>query len=203
MRAVTVAALACLIAAPGFAKDAGPGRPGLPEVTAAFEAVYSEACFSVFELGADSGPQAHTFTFRYDFDDGDTNVREATLYSFFCFTGAYNQVYVYFLVNDFDEIEPVAFAEPHYDVRYADGDFDGPVEGIDVLGWTARAQLVNPEFDPEEGTLTSHSLWRGMGDAFSQGVWRFHQGGFVLESYDVDASYDGEINPERLYGPEG
>jgi hypothetical protein len=46
--------------------------------------------------------------------------------------------------------------------------------------------------------LTSWSKWRGVGDASANGTWAFKNGRFVLVKYDVDASYDGEINPQTV-----
>ena len=51
---------------------------------------------------------------------------------------------------------------------------------------------------PATRTVTSHSKWRGLGDASSSGQWLFHNGRFILKSYDADASYDGEINPQTV-----
>lgn len=45
------------------------------------------------------------------------------------------------------------------------------------------------------------STWeklRGVGDASPNGVWTFRDGNFVLVKYDVDASYDGEIEPQTV-----
>ncbi|MGO4843166.1 DUF1176 domain-containing protein, partial [Rhizobiaceae sp. 2RAB30] len=46
--------------------------------------------------------------------------------------------------------------------------------------------------------LMSHAKWRGVGDASSTGTYIFREGTFTLVKYDVDASYDGEINPETV-----
>jgi hypothetical protein len=35
-----------------------------------------------------------------------------------------------------------------------------------------------------------------VGDASSTGTWLFRDGRFSLVQYEVDASYDGQINPE-------
>ncbi|TIV72916.1 MAG: DUF1176 domain-containing protein, partial [Mesorhizobium sp.] len=40
--------------------------------------------------------------------------------------------------------------------------------------------------------------WRGVGDASSSGTYLFRNGDFSLVQYDVDASYDGEINPQTI-----
>jgi hypothetical protein len=63
---------------------------------------------------------------------------------------------------------------------------------------TATLSLVNSDFDPDTATLSSYSKWRGIGDASSSGTWVFDDGRFVLARYEVDASYDGEVNPETI-----
>src|SRR5690606_20469742 len=100
--------------------------------------------------------------------------------------------------TEFEGMRPLALAEPDFDVHYENDDFEGAVEGIDVTGMTATTALVNSYFEEETGTLTSASKWRGIGDASSAGTWIFDEGQFVLVHYEVDASYDGEINPEVI-----
>jgi hypothetical protein len=60
------------------------------------------------------------------------------------------------------------------------------------------AELVNSFYDPDSRTLTSWSKWRGVGDASATGKWLFRDGEFTLVRYDVDASYDGEINEQTV-----
>ncbi|WP_342587146.1 DUF1176 domain-containing protein [Kumtagia ephedrae] len=58
--------------------------------------------------------------------------------------------------------------------------------------------LVNSFYDDASKSITSAAKWRGVGDASSSGTWMFRDGTFTLVRYDVDASYDGEINPETV-----
>lgn len=122
----------------------------------------------------------------------------ATLYKFYCDAGAYNVNHIFYLETDYGGPLPIGFATPSFDVRYEKDDFEGAVLDIVVDGYSTQLQLTNSEYDPETQTITSHALWRGIGDAASTGTWRFDQGQFVLKRYDVDASYDGEVNPETL-----
>lgn len=142
-------------------------------------------------------PEIHPIAFRYSYDAKEDPARTATLFRYFCFAGAYNEIHVYFLADDEGTVAPLHFAEPHYDVRYA-GETDETVEEIAILGFTAASQLVNSGYDPATQTITAHPQWRGLGDASSHGVWRFAEGGFRLVRYEVDASYDGEMNPQVL-----
>lgn len=122
------------------------------------------------------------------------------LYAFYCTAGAYNFGSVYYLADEFGEIRQAQFAIPEYDVTNETDDFDSAVTGIELTGFFAYGILINPDFDPKTNTLESFSKWRGMADASSSGQWVFRRGQFVLKSYDVDASYDGENNPVRIYG---
>ena len=96
------------------------------------------------------------------------------------------------------EEEPVSYAIPF---RYkADGDEqpEGAVDSINIIGYLAADRLVNSAFDEATLSIASHSLWRGVGDASSSGLWIFRDGDFTLVKYEVDASYDGEINPQTV-----
>lgn len=143
---------------------------------------------------------------RYDISykpkyDAETDPeRKAVLMRFFCSSGAYNEQHIYYLYTgeENDGLMQVAFAEPNVEPKYA-GDDDTKVEALPITGYSSRLRLTNSAYDPVAKTITEHALWRGLGDASSTAVWRFENGGFVLQSYDVDASYDGEINPKNIY----
>lgn len=161
-----------------------------------FRSAFADSCFG-FDQSYFSNEEPSSWQLSWKPDYSDTE-RTTTLYEFFCGAGAYNVNYVYYLDDpDFGPF-PVAFAIPAFDVKYVDDDFDGDVQSITVRGMTTQWQLTNPSYSPETGTITSSAKWRGIGDASSSGTWAFQQGQFVLKSYDVDASYDDEINPERI-----
>ncbi|SEA17696.1 Protein of unknown function [Pelagibacterium halotolerans] len=122
----------------------------------------------------------------------------ATLHRFFCGSGAYNVNHMYYLETEYEGLVPVAFATPQFDVVYENDDFEGAVLDMPMTGYGTQLLLTNSEFDSETKTITSHALWRGLGDAFSAGTWTFDEGQFVLIRYQVDAQYDGEANPETL-----
>ncbi|MCD7061134.1 DUF1176 domain-containing protein [Pelagibacterium xiamenense] len=186
---VVLAFSASLIAFPAAGQDT-------KAVTKLFQTTFQSSCYGIEEdFGTLSETRSWELTWRHDYSDTDST---ATLYEFFCDSGAYNANYVYYLVDEYDGALPVAFAVPEFDVVYEDDDFEGDVLDIPITGYGARLVLTNPHFDPETETITSHSLWRGLGDASSSGTWVFDEGRFRLVTYDVDPSYDGEINPERL-----
>jgi hypothetical protein len=64
---------------------------------------------------------------------------------------------------------------------------------------TTYPTIANAEVDAASGTIRSTGYWRGIGDASSVGEWRLIEGDFVLVKYDVDASYDGEINLRTVW----
>jgi len=136
-------------------------------------------------------------TYQPSYSD-DAPAETVTLVRLFCFAGAYNITHNYYIQTEFEGLRPLALAEPDYDVEYENDDFEGAVEGITVTGMTATLSLVNSDFDPDTATLSSYSKWRGIGDASSSGTWVFDDGRFVLARYEVDASYDGEVNPETI-----
>ncbi|WP_011580635.1 MULTISPECIES: DUF1176 domain-containing protein [Chelativorans] len=162
-----------------------------------FDTVYGSICTGA---GSESGTEteSHVIRFNYEYDSQGTEPHEARLFRFFCDRGAYNEVHVYLLANENGEILPLNFASPELDIRYENGDREGRVEEVRIIGFKTEDRLVNSEFDPDTLTLLTHEKWRGVGDASSNGEWIFRSGSFSLVRYDVDASYDGEINPETV-----
>ena len=143
--------------------------------------------------------QSWTFSYLPSWSAGDEADREdVTLVRIFCFAGAYNESHAYYLKREYEGLQPVGFAEPAFDVQYENDDYQGKVEGITIVGMSASTLLVNSYFDPDSLTIDSFSKWRGLGDASSSGSWVFRDGEFVLVQFAVDASYDGEMDPEVL-----
>jgi len=145
-------------------------------------------------------PVSEIYKFTFNYDDEDFPPRSFRLYEFSCTAGAYNFGSVFYGADDYNDIRQIQFAMPVFDVSRQSEDFESAVTGIKVTGFTAYDILISAEFDPETKTITSFSKWRGLADASSSGSWVFKNGQFVLESYDVDASYDGKMNPVRIYG---
>lgn len=168
----------------------------LQRARAVFAAHYDGICQSLAPDAAPDAaePEAHTIRFNYAYDDPDQPQREARLFRFWCFNGAYNEIHVYVLANDAGEVLPLSFATPELDIRYRD-DASETVEDLRIIGYTAQDRLVNSGYDPQTLSISAHAKWRGLGDAASDGLWIFRDGRFTLVRYDVDASYDGEINP--------
>jgi hypothetical protein len=142
--------------------------------------------------------EEYTIPFRYSSDGDEQPERQARVFRFYCGTGAYNETHIYYQYDEDEGLHEVQFATPELDIRYENDDTDGKVESVAIIGYTADGKLVNSAFDEASQTITSAPKWRGVGDASSNGTWIFRNGRFTLVRYDVDASYDGEINPETV-----
>ena len=141
---------------------------------------------------------SHTLAFRYDYQQEGEPDQTVQLYEMPCYYGAYNFSSIWFLENEYDGLVPLHFAEPELDVKYADEE-NTIVESIDIVGFSTATTLVNAFYDEAGQSISSFAKWRGVADASSTGTWTFRQGEFVLTQYEVDASYDGEINPVTVY----
>jgi Protein of unknown function (DUF1176) len=211
-----VFALSLFVSLPALAEDPAPPATTEPEAAAAapgesvpvdwnarakeaFLATYKEACAGEDDNKMeDRRPQVFEMKYREASDEADAPDRMLTLYQFECTRGAYNLGQVFFVRNGFDELQPLTFAEPDIHVNYENEDTEGKVLGIDVIGFNASNILINSSVDAATATIMSASKWRGVGDASSSGVWILKEGRFVLSTYEVDASYDSEINPQML-----
>ncbi|WP_127524148.1 DUF1176 domain-containing protein [Mesorhizobium sp. Z1-4] len=166
---------------------------------ALWEDAFAQSCQRMEELTAEERtPETYDLSFRYAYETASDPEHTAKLFRFPCNRGAYNESEVYIYGDEFNELRLLSFATPHLDIRYQDDDFDKPVDAIYVIGFKSVGELVNSEFDPATNTLHSWSKWRGVGDASSRGEWLFRSGEFSLVRFDVDASYDGEINPRTV-----
>jgi hypothetical protein len=143
-------------------------------------------------------PEEYKIPFRYSSDTDEQPERQARLFRFYCGAGAYNETHVYYQYDETNGLRELQFATPELDIRYENDDFEGKVDGITIIGYQADEKLVNSFYDEASQSITSASKWRGVGDASSTGNWMFRNGEFTLVKYDVDASYDGEINPETV-----
>ncbi|RFC64882.1 MULTISPECIES: DUF1176 domain-containing protein [Mesorhizobium] len=145
------------------------------------------------------GVQDYTIKYKEESDTDSDPERITRLIGFACTMGAYNLSTIFYQWDDLNGLRQLSFAMPTMDIAYEeDGNTESPVHSITVNGFEAADQLVNPEFDAKTNTLTSFAKWRGVGDASANGTWAFKNGSFVLVKYDVDASYDGEINPQTV-----
>lgn len=133
----------------------------------------------------------YPLTFRYAYEAADEPERKATLYQIFCGSGAYNIRSAYVLkLQEESGFRLVGFPHPALKTDYEDAGQTKLKTPPSVTGFTSRFLLVNPAFDPATVTIRSHSLWRGLGDAWDSGDWIFEDGSFALKRYEVDPTFD-------------
>jgi hypothetical protein len=169
----------------------------LREARILFDTARGEECAGL-PLDEPPAPDVHAIEFRPAYADENAPLETATLIRFFCGAGAYNETHVYYLSTQLDGLRQLSFAEPELDIRHEDDDSEKPVEDMRIIGFTTRAALVNSDFVPEDHAILSHAKWRGLGDASATGLWLFRDGNFTLVRYEVDPTYDGEINPQTV-----
>ncbi len=168
----------------------------LAQASAAFRAAHPDC--EPRPAGGDGNVEEYRIPFHYSSDAEGQPEREARLIRFFCGAGAYNETHVYYQYDETGGLRDLQFATPELDIRYENDDTEGKVESIGIIGYRSEATLVNSSYDEGSQSISSHAKWRGVGDASSSGTWIFRDGQFTLVKYDVDASYDGQINPETV-----
>lgn len=179
---------------------------GEAEATKAFINNYGVSCDSRYtDAYADGSEKPETHVINYletAYEEG--RQIQVKLYIYNCYSGAYNFSSMFIFENEYNEISLLSFAEPTYDVIYSPAVEDPAtvfygenvnVDSITVTGLNATQLLVNASFDPVTQTITNFAKFRGMGDASASGVWAFKNGHFILKRYEVDSSYDGQMNP--------
>jgi hypothetical protein len=182
----------------------GPELPANDVALERAKAVHAAAAVPICETDPaamgeqDREPQTYSLSFRYDYESDEDPEHLVRLFRFFCYRGAYNESHIYYLADEDGEVEQLQFARPELVIRYEDDDSEKAVESIRIDGYSARADLVNSEFDPDTQTIWEYSKWRGIGDASSAAHWAFRHGKFRLVFFQVDASYDGELEAETI-----
>lgn len=180
----------------------GDAPPELGLVKRLFALAHTEECSWALGGSYDGSiadPEVYDIVYRESYDLKTDPDRLARLYRFFCNAGAYNEQHVYLLWDASFRLKPVLFAEPRIDTTYENDSGDAPVKSISVDGMVATSAVTNSWYDAEARTIFTHSCWRGMCDASSQAAYVFASATFVLRTYDADPSYDGKINPFRVY----
>ncbi len=115
-----------------------------------------------------------------------------------CGSGAYNLAEKFILVDENNEGQLLGFAEPDFKITYRDEE-QAKLGSVTVTGFLAADRLYTATFDEKNLTITSYNRWRGLGDAFEKGVWKFINGRFVLQKYEVDPTFDDRQNPQTVY----
>jgi hypothetical protein len=179
----------------------GPPPPerdvALEQAKKAFAASHGEGCASPGRDAQPAEPERYVIKF-HSTGDPEGEEQEARLFRFFCSLGAYNEGHFYYQADIVRGVREIHFAAPELQIQYENGDSEGTVEAINIIGYRSDGELINSFYDESTKTITSHAKWRGVGDASSTGIWLFRDGEFSLVQYDVDATYDGEINPQTV-----
>ncbi|WP_214471836.1 DUF1176 domain-containing protein [Mesorhizobium sp. dw_380] len=177
----------------------GPPPPkkdtALEQAKKAFLATYGDQCDK--DLLA---KEPAAFSIKYkdkDAQPGDPD-KETRLFHFSCSAAAYNESSVYYMTDDVAGVRQLQFTEPEMDIRYVNNDSEGKVESMHIVGFRTTGWAVNSDYDQNAHTISTFDKWRGVGDASSSGTYLFRNGDFSLVQYDVDASYDGEENPQTV-----
>lgn len=171
----------------------------LEQAKKAFVATYGDQCDKQTPDGKPTTePAAYSLHYKDANAGADEPERETRLFRFFCSMAAYNESAVYYIADDVMGVRQLQFASPELDIRYENNNSEGKVEAVHIIGFQTDDQLVNSDYDDKTRTITSMNKWRGVGDASSTGTYLFRNGNFSLVQYDVDASYDGEINPQTI-----
>ncbi|GHC61854.1 DUF1176 domain-containing protein [Limoniibacter endophyticus] len=147
---------------------------------------------------AGNEPKAYTIEYNFSHDEQDMPRRKGFVLEFPCSLGAYNLGQTYYFATETDGIKPLHFAVPELDIRYENEEDPKDVDSMRIIGYNTVSELINASFDPRTMTFESFSKWRSVGDASSNGRWAFRNGEFSLIYFEVDASFDGEINPQDV-----
>jgi len=133
----------------------------------------------------------------YTFNDptqNGTSSGEYTIYQVPCSLAAYNTAERYFLQGPYGDVTPVAFATPVVKTVYEDPQEMTRTKSISITTYSSQISLSNSSFDAQFRSISASHKWRGIGDASEGGTWRFEGGQFVLESYALDPTFDGQTN---------
>jgi len=168
------------------------------EATALYLAEFGRSCgLSAGVRGGSTPPDVYEISYKYDEKSEGKPDSKASLFRFPCNMGAYNETHVYYLKAPIDPLQPVAFVKPVLDITYDDPD-STKLRTMAVKGFDSAFEVVNSDFNPADNTITTFSKWRGIGDASSVGFYRFSESRFILWNYDVDPTYDGEMNERAV-----
>lgn len=186
-------------ASPALAETAQP--PETSTVTEAFKTAFAESCSWAIEGNmGDLEPEVYDLHYRGGWQEAAEPDLPMRVYEFHCNAGAYNFISVYYSWDEIGGLGPIAFVEPELDIQYldiAEDTDDIALKSITVTGYSATFELTNPDFDAATGSITSSAKWRGIGDAGAVGRYEMKEGSYVLKTFDVDPTYDGEDNMIR------
>lgn len=186
-------ALATLLAVGAWSAAKADDSKDLEAAMAWAKPVLGSTCDFASIEGEENLGDSKIYDIRYRSkgQDQDSPDQVFRLIRLFCMSGAYNVSFVFLTPgSEAGEYKLLSFAEPKVDYDYKDEMFTELVAPPRLVGYVTRSELVNADFDPTAGILSSDAKWRGLGDAWSSGEWRFVEGEFVLSRYEIDPTYD-------------
>lgn len=189
---------AILLFAP-FLATAALADPQDDAAVALYRASLGETCFAGQDEAGNfiNPPPRHDLMVPTSYGEPP---QPTVLWQFPCLQGAYNTTDVFVIWDDYDGFRLAPLAEPDIQVEVVDPDaMDPVVKSLTLTGWSASPFASNPDFDPQALTLTTHASWRGLDDASDGQSYVLIDGHFRLIRAEVDASYDGMVNPELMF----
>src|SRR5690606_16867398 len=148
--------------------------------------------------GAAVEPKSYAIHFNLASDEEGAPERVARLFRFDCTTVAQHETQVYYFADGAGTLRNLQLAVPELDVRYENDDTSQKVEKVEIIGFKTADELRGSSYDAETLTLTALAKWRASGDASTVATWIFRNGAFTLVRYDVDASYNGKVDPQNM-----
>ena len=125
----------------------------------------------------------------------DTAAREAVLVQLPCTA----ETSVYLLADDEGTVSDIRLLTPFVaNTAEIDTGF-GPARDQVRIDWTETRQVSLPTYDEGGRVLSSKVPWPGDGGSYSATLWGFRDGRFQLMQFAVDASSNGQDDPEILF----
>ena len=160
---------------------------------ALFEALQTEGQCPTY-LQDRAAPTRRQFTVQ-----GPEGDQPVTTFEFTCDAGAYNLVQTFLIHTDSDGLRPLSFAMPVARMPETSESGGEPLAesgaGIQISGYRTAPTLINASVDDITGRIVTTEKWRGLGDAGASGTWDLTAAGYVLRRYQIDATYDGQVDP--------
>jgi hypothetical protein len=167
----------------------------IDKAKALFVSQQTEHCSRAAETrGGANEPNVYEFAYRDEGASSSDPEQVSTVFEFQCFMGAYNEVRVYYIHDSSNGLALLSFAEPNFNFKYEDEE-SAKLTSMTLEGFSSTSELINSEVDEKQGEISSFSKWRGIGDASSNGVWKFRKGMFVLSDFEVDPTYNEKMDP--------
>ena len=132
-----------------------------------------------------------------DVSNYDDETRVVVVGIMLCSRAAYNTTNVV-MIADGDAVELAALPRITVDPVYASPKDDAVLRDLRIAGMGASIYATDARFDPTTATLTSTHRLRGLGDASVFTSWQLGRDGFVLETHDVDLTYNEQQDSMRV-----